>query len=471
MQTRRQFVRAVALGAGASALQFAGMSGSAAGDDAAGCELPARKVPVIGQYDVVVCGGGPSGTAAALAARRAGLSVLVLEGQGQLGGAGVSGLVSEWLGGDNGGIFREFATETGKLGISRQSDWGPAFDPFAMAAYLDRKMSADGVEVLLHTQCLDVRVTGDRISHVVFVNKGGMQAVTGKAFVDATGDADIAAWSGCQVVKGRPEDNRMTPTSLVFHVDGVDETKLSGGFKQHGNRLLKLIEKLRAQGEWPFAYDRFITRKLNEDGVWMVNTIRLVGLDGTSGKDVSLGMVRGRDEAQRLMAIFRKHVPGYEKARIKAVATSLGVRETRRISAAHTMTLDDLVKWAADKTHYDDVIGYSTWAFDLPNPEKPSDNPGPGRKGLPRAKPVPYRVMLPRPVGNLICPGRCISVDRDMLGTLRVMSPCMAMGQAAGQAAKQVASDGVSFSGVDMKRLLRELASNGAHLDPPTVSG
>ena len=428
------------------------------------CRLAARDVPVGGEYDVVVCGGGPSGTAAALAARRAGLKVLVVEAQGQLGGMGVSGMVAEWLGGDNGGIFRELAGETVKRGIARVSDWGPAFDPFAMAAYLDEKLAADGVEVLLLTQAVDVRVAAGRITHVIVCNKGGMSAVAARAVVDATGDADIAARSGCKTLQGRTEDGLMTPATLIFHVYNVDEKRLNQHFRKQGNRLLKQIQSLKAGGQWPFPYNRFITRKLNEDGVWMVNTIRLVGIDGTDGRSVTDGMVRGRAEAQKLMAIFRKHVPGYEKARIKAVAPLLGVRETRRISAEHMMTLDDLAKSAAKQKTFDDVIGYSTWGFDLPNPKRPSHNPAPKRRGLPRRKPIPYRVMVPRPITNLICPGRAIGVERAVLGALRVMSPCMAMGQAAGQAAVQVARRNVSFADVDVKKLLAELKRGGVRL-------
>ena len=466
MPTRRRFLETVTFGAGAAMLSTS--PGSASTDDEAKgpkaradtCRFPAREVPVIGRYDVIVCGGGPSGTTAALAARRAGLSVLVIEGQGQLGGTGVSGMVSEWLGGDNGGIFHEFAAETLEQGISRKSDWGPAFDPFAMAAYLDRKVAGEGIETLLHTQCVDVRVENRRISHVILFNKSGFQAVAGKAFVDATGDADIAERSGCVTVKGREEDGLMTPTTLIFHVSGVDEQKLEGQFEKYGNRLLKQIEELTAQGEWPFPYNRFITRKLNEDGVWMVNTIRLVGLDGTKGEHVSEGMVRGREEARKLMEIFRKHVPGYEHARIKAVAPFLGVRETRRISGEFMMTIEDLARWVDDRSMFDDVIGYSTWGFDLPNPRQPSVNPDPTRKGLPRGKPIPYRVMVPRPIANLICPGRAISVERMLLGSLRVMSPCMAMGQAAGQAAAQVVAKGVSFAEVDAEVLVDALKRN-----------
>lgn len=465
MHTRREFVQVMAIGAGTSVLgpkvNGAEPDTKHLSNSGAACHMPAMELPVIGQYDVVVCGGGPSGINAALAARRAGLRVLVVESQGQLGGTGVSGMVSEWLGGNNGGIFEEFATETNERGISRHSDWGPAFDPFAMAAYLDEKMLDDGVDVLLHTQCVQVCVADKRISHVIIFNKSGLQAVEGKAFIDATGDADIAARSGCKVIKGRSEDGLMTPTTLIFHVSNVNEKKLNAHFKKEGDRLLKQIEEMTAQGEWPFPYNRFITRQLNEEGVWMVNTIRMVGLDGTEGKHVSEGMIRGREEAQKLMTIFRKHVPGYEHARIKAVAPFLGVRETRRISGSYKMTIDDLAKWVDDRTVLPDVIGFSTWGFDLPLPKKPSVNPDPKQKGLPKGKPIPYRVMIPRPIENLICPGRAISVERMLLGSLRVMSPCMAMGQAAGQAATQVVSNGVSFADVDVKTLLKELKHHG----------
>jgi len=139
-QVRRREFLGIAGGAAGMAAFGSGFSTSASGGeaDSSGIEFT-REVPELDAYDVVVCGGGPAGTTAALAARRAGLKVLLVEGQGQLGGMGVSGMVSEWLGGDNGGIYHELATEAIELGIARMSDWGPAFDPFAMAAFLDQK--------------------------------------------------------------------------------------------------------------------------------------------------------------------------------------------------------------------------------------------------------------------------------------------------------------------------------------------
>lgn len=460
---RREFL-GIAGGAAGAAVLGSAFSESANGQGTESSLEFARKVPVLDAYDVVVCGGGPAGTTAALAARRAGLKILLVEDQGQLGGAGVSGMVSEWLGGDNGGIFHELATEAIERGIARMSDWGPAFDPFAVAAYLDKKVAEVDLDVLLLTQAVDVRVEDDRITHVFVFNKSGLAAIPTRAVIDATGDADIAARSGCRVLKGRESDALMTPTSLIFHVDNVDDATVAEHFGKWGNRLLGQIEQLQETGEWPFSYNRFITRLLNEKGVWMVNTVRLTGIDGTDGKSKTEGMIRGRAEIQKLMAIFRKHVPGYEDARIKAVATLLGVRETRRIDGDYYMTLDDLIEWSSRRKPIDDIVAYSTWGFDLPDPHRPSHNPGPNRRGLPSRKAVPYRVMVPRPIRNLICPGRAVSVDRDILGAIRVMSPCMAMGQAAGQAAKQVVGKNVSFADIDVKTLIAELRENGMEL-------
>ena len=452
MITRRNFLSAM----GAAAAGGIAVSSTGAAEDKTDAFSFSRKLPVGKPCDVVVCGGGPSGTAAALAAARAGAKVLLIEGQGQLGGMGVSGMVSEWLGGDNGGIFREFSTEAIERGIARQSNWGPAFDPFAMAHYLDEKLARAGLDVLLGTQAVDVRIADERITHVVIFNKSGLAAVPARAVVDATGDADIAARSGCKTVKGRQSDGLMTPTTLIFHVDNVDEKALKAHFRKHGDRLLAQIKELQKTREWPFPYNRFITRKLNADGVWMVNTVRLVGIDGTDGRSKSEGMVRGREEVRKLMKIFRKHVPGYAKARIKAVAPLLGVRETRRIRGRYILTREDLV--AGKK--FDDIIGHSSWGSDIPDPKRPSVNPN--RLKTRGRTPVPYRVMLPEPIENLICPGRAVSVDRVVLGSIRVMSPCMAMGQAAGQAAAMAVKGNVAFRNVDTQSLRKKLKANGA---------
>ncbi|MBN1290196.1 MAG: FAD-dependent oxidoreductase [Candidatus Latescibacteria bacterium] len=446
-----------------------------------------HEIPVIQPYDVVVCGGGPSGTAAALSARREGLRVLLVEGQGQLGGMGTSGLVSHWLGGRTsdctrwvvGGLFRSMAEEAEKKGVAlipvpdstkkyQPHGWhqgqlgaGIPFDPYLMAHFLDTKIAEAGVDVLLLTQAVDVVVERNRITHVVVFNKSGLSAIPVKAVIDATGDADIAARSGCKVIKGRESDGLMTPATLQFHVDNVDQDELSDYIHEHDSpRFRKKIEELRAAGEWPFPFDIFISAQLTEKGTMFVNTSRLTGIDGTNGVSVTEGMIRGREEILQLLKVMNKHFPGFAQARLKAVAPLLGVRETRRIVGETELTVDDLVSGR----EFDDTIGYSAYGWDLPDPKRPSYQPMTEKKVEKRkpVTPVPYRIMVPRPLINLICPGRAVCVERDVLGPLRVMAPCFAMGEATGLAAQQVVRKNIAFRDVDVQVLRNKLRDNGA---------
>lgn len=454
-----------------------------------------RNLPLENACDVVVCGGGPSGLGAALAARRGALSVLLVEGQGQLGGMSTSGLVAQWLGGRSddtrrwvvGGVFRRLALGAAEHGCAvipttnpnekyqvhgwhkGQNEAGIPLDPFTLAGYLDDVVDEAGIDVLLHTQVVDVCVEDGRITHVILFNKSGLSAVPTRAVVDATGDADVAARSGCEFVKGRPEDGLMTPVTLQFHVDNVDQDALSEYIHKHDSpRFRELVAELRAAGEWPFDYEIFISVQLLEKGVMMINTPRLVGIDGTDGRSVTEGMIRGRREIYRLLEIAHKHFPGFAHARLKAIAPCLGVRETRRIVADTMLTVDDL----RQGTRFEDTIGYSAYGWDLPDPKRPSYQPMWEGVAAPVHKvkkkpvtPIPYRIMLPQPVRNLICPGRAVSVERDALGPLRVMAPCFAMGEAAGQASQQVIREGVDYRDLDVARLREELREHDAIVD------
>ncbi len=469
-------------------------SAAATPDKRPSLEIPAQKIPVTDEYDVVVCGGGPAGCAAALSARRSGCSVLLVENQGQLGGMGTSGLVSHWLGGRTydckdwvvGGIFRELTKKAVDRGIAlmpmpepegRYSPhgWGQAgpitagipFDPFAMASMLDDEMRTAGVDVLFFTRIIDVKLSGSVISHVVIHNKSGLQAVPAKTVIDSTGDADVAALSGCETVLGREEDRLMTPVTLQVQFDHIDADLLANYANQQDTggafRWLDEIQKLIKEGEWPFEYNRLISVQLTDKDTFMVNTSRLTGCDGTDGASISKAMAQGRKESLQLLAILRKHAPGFANARIKAVAPLLGVRETRRIIGDFVLRVQDLV----DDIPLLDVIGLSAYGWDLPDPKRPSDNPNIGKeRGVKKEiLEIPYRIMIPRPITNLICPGRAVSVEREILGPMRVMAPCMAMGEAAGVAVQQAISKNIALASVDTTALRSHLQAHGALVD------
>ena len=433
---------------------------------------------------MVVCGGGPAGYAAALAASRSGAKVLLVEGQGQLGGMATSGLVSHWLGGrfnDGrwvvGGIFKELTLDAveAQAALIPENDpnrkytpygqyksllHGIPLDPYATALLLDRKAAAENIDVLLHTQAVDVLCDGDRITHVIIHNKSGLSAAATRCVIDATGDADVAARAGCGFDKG-DENGDMTPVTLEVHVDNVAADVLARYIDDHdAPRLRALIQEMRAAGEWTLAPDIFISIQLTEAGVMMLNTTRICGIDGTDGASVTRGMQQGREDLDALMTFAERHIPGFEHARVKAVAPLLGVRETRRVHGVYRMTVQDLVEGKA----FADTIGFSMYGWDLPNPKRPSDQPMEG-KPKPPVTPIPYGIMVPKAVSNLICPGRAVSVERDVLGPLRVMAPCMAMGEAAGVAAKQVVHNGKTFAAVDTTILRDTLRDRSAIVD------
>jgi len=444
-----------------------------------------RDLPLGEPCDVAVCGGGPAGCAAALSASRSGARVVLLESQGQLGGAATSGLVSHWLGGRTrggdwvvGGLFRELAEAAAAEGFAllptadahtlTPHGWiaglahGVPFDPFAMARLLDKTLAAAGVDVVLATQAVDALVEDDRISHVVAHNKSGLQAIPASAVVDATGDADLAHRTGCPVLAGREEDGLMAPASLEFHVCGVDQDALAEYIAENKEpRFRALIADLRERGQWPFPYDIFISVQLQEKGTMMINTTRLVDVNGTEGRSVSDGLVRGREEVAELFAVMRRHIPGFAGAHLKAVAPMLGVRESRRIEAQAHLTVED-VRQGRD---WPDTIGYSAYGWDMPDPKRPSHQPfhGKGHEKPPFTA-IPFGVMVPRGVDNIVCPGRAIGVEREVLGPLRVMAPCMAMGEAAGMAAAVVAGGG-RFAELDAARLCDGLRRAGAIVD------
>ena len=444
-----------------------------------------------GKYDLVVCGGGFSGFAAAYAAAREGVRTLLVEREGALGGVGTNGLVNHLLGVRSfedgvmkqciGGVFakieqrllstghgvdvREVDPDLNPHGWKRGLATGLVFDGERMKLLLEQMLAEVGANLLYYTDIVDVVKDGTRISGVVVHNKSGLSLIKGDCFVDATGDGDVAAMAGCDFEKG-DEEGGLAAASLEMHVEGVDFDTLYAYMRDTGDvRFKDLIGALKERGEWPFPYEIFISVKLTGKDAYMINTIRQVGVDGTDAASLTRAVTEGRGENYRLLEMMRAHFPGFANATVRKIAPTVGIRETRRLKTVYTLAVQDII----DAVDFEDGIALSGYGWDMPNPKRPSDQPYHGVARKSRFTQIPYRCLLPIGISNLIAVGRCIGVEREALGVVRVMGPCLAMGECAGIAAKLVLEKNISFDAVDVAVLRERITTHGGIVDRAQV--
>lgn len=453
--------------------------------------LYSKQIPVTETYDAVICGGGFSGFAAAYSAAREGLKTLLIEGGSSLGGVGTDGLVNHILGEryyENGkaktciaGLFAQIEDALIKSGDGidyRQVDlelpphgWkkslgvGLIFDKDKMKLLLEQLLRKVGVHFLYMTQIVDTLREDDKLTGVVVHNKSGLYGIAGRYFVDATGDADICAMAGLETYKG-DEDGGLAAASLEMHIENVDWEALTAYMRATDDlRFTRLIDDLKARGIWKFPYEIFISVMLTKKDVFFINTIRQVGIDGTDAHSLTQGILQGRQECYDLLQIARDHFPGFQNASMRQVAPAIGIRETRRILGEYTMTVRDLLTGVS----FDDSIALSGYGWDMPNPKNPSYQPFHGVVRKHRSTQIPYRCLVPKGIDNLIAVGRCISVEREALGPVRVMAACIAMGEAAGIATALALDGSIAYRDVDTGLLRQKIVSYGGLVDRQAV--
>lgn len=429
--------------------------------------LPSVSIPVTREVDVLVIGGGASGIAAAIAAAKGGAQTMLVEQRGFLGGMGTVSLVPAFcpftdkrkpiIRGLGLGLMErmklackpEYREEYQKM-----LDWVP-IDPEVLKRVYDDAILESGVTPLYHTFVYDVVLSEDRrkVEGVVVVNKTGRSFIPCRYIIDCSGDGDIAALAGVPFQKGG-KGGELQPGSMCYLLANVDRPKFNRFLEESGDtgQLHNTVELAIKDGALPEGRKSISGLAWVSDYLVGVNFGHVFGVDGTLAEDLTRGAIEGRRMAERQLQFFRRYVPGFEHAHMVASGEQLGIRETRRIEGDYILTVDDFL---AARSFPDD-IARNAYYIDIHLPNSKSDMtfnhlpPGVSHG-------VPYRIMLPVGIDNLWVAGRCVSSDRAVQGSLRVMPNCFSMGQAAGTAAALALRDDAGSRGISVAELQQRL--------------
>jgi hypothetical protein len=438
-------------------------------------EEPARQIPIYGEYDVAVLGGGPAGIAAAVAAARAGRRTLLIERYGFLGGMGTAAGVTNFCGlhanvhGEMHRVVQGVASDLlaridrldglNKPHLILGKIFAQAYDTAAYKIAADDLLTAHKVDILFHALGAGVVMQDERrINALMVETKAGRQAVRAGIFIDCSGDGDLAAWAGASFEVGDEQGHMLYP-SMMFRLNGIDPERAGDAWRT----IPMLMEKAEAAGTHKFPRKAAIVRPQRSQIEWRVNFTQLARADGTavSGLDpdeMTRGEIEGRRQAVKAFEFLRT-VPGFEKSYIVDLPPQLGIRETRRVVGGYRLSGEDVLGCAS----FEDSIGVNGWPMEYhvagdvifkfpPIPESRGYNE------------LPYRMLVPEGIDNLLMAGRCASMTHDGQSAARVSGACFAMGEAVGLAADLALSGNTIPRDIAVEKLQQALQQQGAFI-------
>ncbi len=425
-----------------------------------------KKIAVIGECDVAVLGGGAAGIGAAVAAAEEGCKTLLIERFGFLGGMATAGYVdpmSEFSYNGTlvtGGIPWRFANELVRAGggMIEEPRCNVSFNPEIYKLVAERMVTEAGAELMLNTVLVDVLAEASRIEGVVVSNKDGLGVVRAKRFIDATGDADLSAMAGIEML---PHLREMQPGTLCFVLGGVDTTtermhiihQKNHRFNHQATFIREPLLKLREEGvDVPQFGGPWLCTILTEGSI-TVNMTRSP-MDATDSRNYQQAESGMRRDAFRLVELIRENVEEFRNCYISSIATVAGVRESRRIKGVHVLTGEEYL----NTVRFEDSVARACHPVDIHLPN------GEGQKlTFPKAAGyIPYRSLITEQYDNLLVAGRCISADNDAFAATRVQVPCMETGQAAGFAAAISIRGGLSVQKIDASKLVERVREEGS---------
>ncbi len=449
--------------------------------------LEQRNIPLDDSWEVIVVGGGPAGCAAAVGSAREGARTLLIEATGALGGMGTLGLVP-WFCGyhDHQKIIARGLAErilyacrdnTPHLKKAMESNplTAPAIDPELLKRIYDELVVEAGSEILFHTRLASVEMAEQsEIGTLIAANKRGLGAYRAKVYVDCTGDGDIAAWAGAHYEKG-DESGQMQPATHCFVITNVDEQALAKGPRIHFFDPESPIHKAIRSERYPDIVEFHSCSMKIGTGTFGFNTGHVFDVDNTDPMSTSRALLHGRKMAIQYRDAFAEYNPqALGNGFLVATGSLLGVRETRRITGDYYLAVEDYLACRS----FPDEICRNAYGIDVHFSkervlalvgksieeirEEIKARTSPLKKG--ESFGVPYRCLTPKSLTNVLVAGRCISTDRQVNGSVRIMACCLNTGEAAGIAAAMAAADSQNVHRVDTNELRKRLKMNGAYL-------
>jgi len=436
---------------------------------------PERDLPVRGEYDVVVLGGGPAGIAAAATAAGLGRKTLLVERYGFLGGMGTAAGVTTFCGlhanvhGEHRqvvhGIADELLDRIDRFGglnephVSFGKIQAQAYDTAAYKCAADDLLLGKDVDILFHALGAGaVMEPDDTIRALIVETKSGRAAIIGRAFIDCSGDGDLAAWAGAPYERGDGAGGMLYPT-MMFRLNGIDPAAAGEAW----TTIPALMEDAEKRGV-KFPRKGVVIRPQKNPIEWRVNVTQMKkadgsALDGTDADELTAGEIEGRRQVMQFFEFLKREAPGFANAYVVDTPPQIGIRETRRVTGAYQLSGEDVLSCAS----FPDTIGVNGWPIEAHTA---------GRvewrwPAIPQSRGfchLPYRMLVPQKVRNLLVAGRCASMTHEGQSAARVSGPCFVMGQAAGSAAHLSLAGNSALSEISIDALQGLLERNGAYL-------
>lgn len=401
------------------------------------------------EVDILICGAGPAGIGAAIAAARMGKKILLVERYGRIGGAAVHSMVAPLLGNVESPIVEEVLKAIG----GRTVDYD-----FLDIQYADIVKKA-GADLLLHSWALQPTMRGNRVTGALLVTKEGIIEVSAKVVIDSTGDGDIAWAAGCEFEIGRDagplweSDGLIQPMTIQFTVGGVDHEKTmeaNGGRYNYifpdGHTWDQITVEANKRGELPEFVGKVRTYLAHRKTERIINATQINYVDGTKVDDLTKAEIEGRKQAKIIVGFLKKYAPGFENCHVARMPAAIGVRETRRFIGDYYLDRIDLVE---GREFPDAIVRKAEFIIDIHDPAgygqaegKSKEHPA-GQDETVKPYDIPYRSLIPRDVEGLLLSGRCISGSHDALASYRVQVIAMGIGAGAGAGAAVAVEDNV----------------------------